>query len=91
MKKLTITCFGIIMLCGITHGQTNKRQVAGDTIDYTAKAGSHYKMIVIGDKLPKLYVNNKKISRADMGQYDAIIGLLQQKLDDRRNSPKKPK
>ena len=91
MKKLIITCFGIIMLCGITHGQINKRQVAGDTIGYTAKAGLHYKMVVIGDKLPELYVNNKKISRADMNQYDAIIGLLQQKLDDRRNKTKAPK
>jgi hypothetical protein len=91
MKKILLILLIVFSLAGLVKGQENIRPAGKDTILYISKQGTRYKMIVIGDKIPELYVNNKKVGNEDLEQYSGIIGFLQQKLEERRHKAKYPK
>jgi len=88
MKKAFLIGLALTSLMGTNTAQAKCRPTDNDTINYTAKEGIRYKMIVIGDKLPELYINNKKVSTEDLSRYDKIINLLEIKLEERKRKPK---
>jgi len=47
-----------------------------NTVTSTGTDGTRYKLVIIGDVLPKLFVNNKQVSNARLTQYSDIIEKL---------------
>ena len=47
-----------------------------NTVTTTAADGTRYKLIIIGDVLPRLLVNNKQVSSAQLTKYSDIIEKL---------------
>lgn len=91
MKKIFLISLIASSIAVLANGQANRKPADKDTIVYTSKEGTHYKMIVIGDKIPEFFVNNKKVGNEDLEHYSSIIGLLQQKLEERRHKVKNAK
>jgi hypothetical protein len=63
-----------------------------NTITSTDTDGTKYKLVVIGDVLPKLYINGKSIKADELKNYGHIIDKLtlvlwqrQKEEDDKRN------
>ena len=76
MKKLFLATLMLMSL-------TIRASTRTDTVEYTAKDGNHFRMIVVGDKIPELYKNGRKIDRSDFGEYEEIIGAMQNMLIER--------
>lgn len=47
-----------------------------NTVTTTVADGTRYKLVIIGDALPRLFVNNKQISSAQLPKYSDIIEKL---------------
>jgi hypothetical protein len=47
-----------------------------NTVTTTGPDGTRYKLVQIGDKLPRLYVNSKLVQAEDMDRYGALIENL---------------
>ncbi|MES2108138.1 MAG: hypothetical protein V4577_05300 [Bacteroidota bacterium] len=81
MKKLFLSTVIMVCLCG----HINAQATPGDpnSISYTEK-GVQYRLISIGDKLPRLFVNDKEIPAAQLERYSTIINKLQPELFERQ-------
>ena len=79
MKKILL----LVMLAGCFSGnvqaQNGARVTGPGTIKWSEK-GATYILISIGDKLPRLFVNNKEIPQAQLDSYSKVIEKLQQQL-----------
>ncbi len=47
-----------------------------NTITTTGPDGTRYKLVQVGDRLPKLFVNNKPVPAENLGRYADLIGNL---------------
>jgi hypothetical protein len=62
-----------------------------NTVTTKGPDGVHYKLVQIGDRLPKLYVNNNLIATDDLGKYDALIQRLNTVLWQRQKTAAREK
>lgn len=62
-----------------------------NTVTTTGPDGGHYKLVQIGDRLPKLYVNNKLITINDLDKYSSLIQSLNVMLWQRQKTAAKEK
>jgi len=84
MKKLFLFPLIIVCLCGYAQAQTPAKGADQNSISYTDTKGIMYRLISVGDMLPRLFINDKEISRDQMEQYAAITGKLQSELFERQ-------
>lgn len=47
-----------------------------NTVTTTDSDGIKYKLVIIGDLLPRFFVNNKQVNRNELGKYSYIIDRL---------------
>jgi hypothetical protein len=78
-----------LLMLGMLAGLSGRAAVPIDTVVYTDKAGNHFTMIVVGDRVPSLFKNNQKIQQEDFGRYEDIIGILQEKLIEKWKANRK--
>lgn len=57
---------------------------AGNTISTQAPDSTLYKLVVIGDRPPKFYINNNRIAEGDWEPYLPLINSLKRKLSERK-------
>lgn len=57
-----------------------------NTVTTTGPDGKHYKLVQIGDRLPKLFVNSKLIKTEDLDRYASLIGSLTPVLFERQKA-----
>ena len=79
MKKILL----LVMLAGCFSGHAqaqNPAKVTGPGTIKWADKGATYILISAGDKLPRLFVNNKEIPQAQLDSYSKVIEKLQQQL-----------
>ena len=50
--------------------QTAIEETYLNTVSTTEADGTKYKLVIIGDMLPKIYVNSRLLSRTEMEKYD---------------------
>ena len=79
MKKIILPAISAVCLfagaSGLGHAQTS------DPISISCtKNGTTYRLICVGDMLPRLFVNAKEITPADMNNYAIIVSPLQAEL-----------
>ena len=79
MKKLFLLtlaaiCFGISARAQDVSGAKDAGTIT------RAENGTSYRLVSIGDKLPRLFINNKEVPSAQLGAYGEIIGNLQNDL-----------
>ncbi len=56
--------------------QTSIEETYLNTASTTGADGTKYKLVIIGDMLPKFYVNGQLLSRTEMEKYNEIIDKL---------------
>jgi len=73
----------LVLLAGCFSGYAQAQNVAtvtGPGAIKWADKGATYMLISIGDKLPRLFVNDKEIPQAQLDSYSKVIEKLQQQL-----------
>jgi len=90
MKKILL----LVVLAGCFSGYAqaqNPAKVTGPGTIKWADKGATYILISIGDKLPRLFVNNKEIPQAQLDSYSKVIEKLQQQLwgQEKQEAPAK--
>ena len=79
MKKILLLIVFIGCISGYVRAQSTARVTGPGTIKWADK-GVTYILISIGDKLPRLFVNNKEIPQAQLDSYSKVIEKLQEQL-----------
>jgi hypothetical protein len=57
-----------------------------NTVTTTGPDGTHYKLAQIGDRLPKLHINNNLVKTEDLGRYASLIESLTPILLERQKA-----
>ena len=57
-----------------------------NTVTTTGADGTQYKLVQIGDDLPKFYVNNRLVAVNELDRYSSLIGRLQPVLWERQKA-----
>ena len=79
MKKIFLWILFAGCFPGYVQAQNTAMVTGPGTIKWADK-GATYLLISIGDKLPRLFVNNKEIPQAQLDSYSKVIEKLQQQL-----------
>jgi len=79
MKKLFL--LGLAAICFWVPANAQNVSGASDANTITrAENGTSYRLISIGDKLPRLFVNDKEVAAAQLDRYGKVIDRLQSEL-----------
>jgi hypothetical protein len=84
MKKMYLLLVAIICFTGYCQGQPKMAAESFDTISFTDKDGTDYKLISMGDKVPRLFVNGSELSRKELEGYANMVDQLQKELFERQ-------
>jgi len=79
MKKIFLWILFAGCFPGYVQAQNTAMVTGPGTIKWADK-GATYLLISIGDKLPRLFVNNKEIPQGQLDSYSKVIEKLQQQL-----------
>ena len=84
MKKLFLFPLIISCLCGSANAQTQTSSTDPNSISLTDSKGIKYRLVSVGDMLPRLFVNDKEVGRELLEHYAAVTGKLQADLFERQ-------
>ncbi|HZY36116.1 MAG TPA: hypothetical protein VFE53_05680 [Mucilaginibacter sp.] len=79
MKKIFIAMLAVACFSVHARGQNTGVKTDPNAINLTDK-GNSYRLISIGDKLPRLFVNDREVPAARLNDYAPIIDKMQNEL-----------
>jgi hypothetical protein len=82
MKKIFLFLIAVTCLTECTQGQGQIKPAGDDpnTITYKDSGGTQYRLVSIGDQLPRLYINGKELPKSQLEDYAELIERLQAQL-----------